>query len=158
MWHLLSQSFHLQILHASLARFEGYYCPISSVRRKPPWPWFNLLHEKSRAFLFNRSSRKTVFSHHSHTVCDYNQATERPRRVVAVWSAKRTSEHAPGVALKKIAEILLYTRSAHSLPLSSKSRIPKISKWLKFRIKCTSRRPICGSGLFLTSNDDADAY
>ncbi|GBP48655.1 hypothetical protein EVAR_103020_1 [Eumeta japonica] len=57
-----------------------------------------------RAFFFNRSSRKTVFSHHSHTVCDYHQATTRPRRLVPVWSAKTTSAYAPGVMVKKIDE------------------------------------------------------
>ncbi|GBP81554.1 hypothetical protein EVAR_60266_1 [Eumeta japonica] len=38
----------------------------------------------------------------SHTVCDYHQATTRPRRDVPVWSAKTTSEHGPGVAVEKI--------------------------------------------------------
>ncbi|GBP12325.1 hypothetical protein EVAR_70670_1, partial [Eumeta japonica] len=42
------------------------------------------------------------FSHHSHNVCDYNPATTRARRVFAAWSAKKTSEHAPGVAVKEI--------------------------------------------------------
>ncbi|GBP52064.1 hypothetical protein EVAR_97534_1 [Eumeta japonica] len=62
--------------------------------------------QKRRVFFFDRSSRKTktVFSHHSHIVCYYNQATTRPRRVVPVWNAKTTSEHALGVAVKKIGE------------------------------------------------------
>ncbi|GBP25079.1 hypothetical protein EVAR_19559_1 [Eumeta japonica] len=43
-----------------------------------------------------------MFSHHSHNGCDYNEAITRSRRVVPVWSAKTTLEHAPGVAVKKI--------------------------------------------------------
>ncbi|GBP53356.1 hypothetical protein EVAR_41193_1 [Eumeta japonica] len=81
--------------------------------------------EKNHAFFFNRSSRKTVSSHHSHTLCDYKQATARPRRVVPVRSPKTTSEHAPGVAVKKFD---IDYRLMEKLPSSMTHR--------EFRFKC----------------------
>ncbi|GBO99424.1 hypothetical protein EVAR_629_1 [Eumeta japonica] len=48
----------------------------------------------------NCSPRKTMFFHRRHNVCDYNQATKRPQRIAAVWSAKTSLAQFQGMAVK----------------------------------------------------------
>ncbi|GBP58459.1 hypothetical protein EVAR_36931_1 [Eumeta japonica] len=84
------------------------YC-ISSLVSEVQLGFSKGLSMKHGAFFSNRSSRETVFSIIFTTVSDCNQATTRLRRVIPVWSSKTTSEHTPGVAVKKIAYAALHT-------------------------------------------------
>ncbi|GBP20528.1 hypothetical protein EVAR_78905_1 [Eumeta japonica] len=102
---------------------------------QPRWPQY-CSSTKRRAFFFNRSSRETVFSHRSHTVCDFNQATTRPRRVIAVWNARTTSDQGPGVTVKKIgvfADGRSVARSQDIGFISSKSAQGKLVDFVLIR-------------------------